>query len=100
MHKGWGIHHNFFPEQVSFIEREERFTINIRPSLVEANLDKDEYLRLKKYSAEPSNNWLYERAEGALSDFINFGDEFHEKETQWKALKKEMDIKFKKKYKK
>ncbi|HWV15055.1 MAG TPA: hypothetical protein VN030_06445 [Cellvibrio sp.] len=56
----------FFPEQVSFTEREERFTLKIRPSLAEANIDKDDYLMLKKYSAEPNNNWLYRRATRCL----------------------------------
>jgi hypothetical protein len=86
----------FFPEQVSFVEIENGYTMKIRPSLVETNIDKEDFLRLQEYSAQPTAQWLYRRAKSALSEFARSNDDPTLIEKEWKKLKKEIDQMLKK----
>lgn len=86
----------FFPEQVSFVETENGYIMKIRPSLVETNIDKDDFLRLQDYAAQPTVPWLYRRAKSVLSEFVNCNDDPRIIEKEWKKLKKEIDQMLKK----
>ena len=86
----------FFPQQVSFVEREDSYTMKVRPSLVEAKIDSAEFLKLKQYSTKPSAQWLYQKAKSALSEFVSCDSDITLFEDEWKKLKKEVDLRFKK----
>lgn len=81
----------FFPEQVSFVKVENGYTMKIRPSLVETNIDADDFLRLKEYSTKPTVQWLYKRARSVLSEFVSCNEDLVLIENEWKKLKKEID---------
>jgi len=54
------------------------------PSLVETNVDKDDFLRLKHYSAQPTAQWLCERTRSALSEFVSSSEHITLIEKEWK----------------
>ena len=63
-----------------------------RPSLVETNVDKDDFLRLKHYSAQPTAQWLCKRARSALSEFVRSSEHITLIEKEWKKLKNNKKI--------
>lgn len=90
--KAGGFTITFFPQQVSFTEIEGGYKIKIRPSLVETNIDTDDFVRLKQYSKQPTTQWLSKRASSALSEFISSSDDMTLIEKEWKKLREEIDL--------